>query len=137
MNNELCRKLFEALGNADAAKEYDSDYYNTKNDSYYDRDTQGQWIGFQAACNMFLPFVEIIEDDAEPQVGDLLRIQYRNGTIHLAEYKGLIPDFTGKLRQQYNCGDKRFYIDEIPQELKILTRNGKYAIRESELMGEK
>ncbi len=82
MKTELMRELFELK------------YPNAQVFNY---NMQQRFEGFQAACNMFLPFVEILPDDAEPQDGD---------------------------KCAFIEGWKR----------KILTRNGKYAIRQSDLI---
>jgi hypothetical protein len=74
-----------------------------------------EWA-FQAACNMFLPFVEVIADDAEGEAGDICAFYDDDGHIW------------------WGCwGDRNNSTGYT-----ILERNGKYAIRESELkQGEK
>ena len=83
--------------------------------------------GFQAACNMFLQHVTIVGDDAEPQVGDGVFLSWEwNGSQHNAIDRIKDVDYT-----VYTVDGG---MDMSIEDIKILTRNGKFCIRESELI---
>ena len=47
------------------------------------------WAAWQAAWNLFVPHIEILEDDAEPMVGDV--VQY--GHNHYADWTEKEPQY--------------------------------------------
>jgi hypothetical protein len=96
------------------------------------------WLGFQAACNMFLQHIEVIADDAEAIEGDLVFIKHKelgSPSFYVVE-RGITENEPMIEMQGLNGGIKvpvrRFNFNGIVGT--ICKRNGKYAIRESDLI---
>jgi hypothetical protein len=120
MKTELMRELFERT----YAKLPLEKATNSSGKIYYlEAAIDERWYGFQAACNMFLPHIEVIADDAEIVSGDVCL--HEDGSIRIAGYS------------KAEWESKAIPSHKYPF-IKTLQRNGKYAIRESELkQGEK
>jgi len=150
MKTELMRELFEAAMKKHVQFDFELNSGKHSKDTYFFQETENAYLGFQAACNMFLPFVEILPDDAEPQVGDLLQSTkgsmggvscgyLTSKTWHPEQYGGQPDKDYWTITPRFGDGSKVNKHWANPKEWqKIIQRNGKYAIRESELkQGEK
>ena len=120
----MMRKLFEAWAKDIFRKPSFGDMFDRDErqpDEYqwvYIQEHLGTW---QAACNLFLNHVEILPDDAEPKNSDII-LDYDNDPRLVAKSDGVRVYWATEEGYEY-C-----YIGQC----KILTRNGKYCIRESE-----
>lgn len=120
MKTELMRELFMSCLNENHA--YTGDFI------------EGAEFGFQAACNMFLPFVKIVKDSNKVKEGDLVYKFYSKKEGGGSNHWQVVAD---PLR------DSECSIESAESLVKVdgfnIIRNGKYAIRESELIkqGEK
>jgi hypothetical protein len=122
MKTELMRKLFELKHShlILVPSIYDGSLY-------LEQATQSAFESFQAACNMFLQHVEVLEDGAQMQKGDTIQDEILGGGGN--NFYTIMSDDRAEIENAEYL-KKRW-------KAKIITRNGKYAIRESDLMGEK
>ena len=117
MSSDIIKKSFKEWW----LKKYKFDV--SFNLEYRDSKATELFDAFQAACNMFLQHIEILPDDAEPQDKDIVEL--------LGEFDSLYGEYEASRRKLYGIISGEHYFH------KILTRNGKFCIKESELMEKK